>query len=611
MKNFKIIIIGGGHAGLEAACISKQFVDDVALITLPNIGIASAPCNPSIGGVGKGQVVRELDALGGVMPELADLAGIQYRVLNESKGYAVQSTRVQIDKEQYSVFAEEKVKDLGIEVIRSKVTKIQVIDSIYHITTQTENYTCEKLIMTVGTFLKGKLHIGLDQVVGGRSGSESVDSLTDIFSDIKLVPTRFKTGTPARLNINSINFDKVEEQPSDSLTDNFYYKNYKNTRNLSQVSCYLTRTNEDTLKIIRDNKERSPMYNGQISGVGARYCPSIEDKAYRYPDKNIHHVFLEPEGLNLNTVYPSGISTSLPKDAQQAFINTINGLENAVIEEYGYAVEYEVIDTTQLDKTLELIDIPGLYFAGQVNGTSGYEEAAAQGFVAGLNACLAILKRDSITFDRNDCYIGVLIQDLVSNVRDEPYRLFTARSENRLFIREDNAMKRMMPYRKNMLLNTDLDAYQDLFLRDYNLLNDLCDSSYFHEYSKVIRSLDPDNQITKRINLRELLKQSWLDPVFTLNKFIYFHGLKFKKNAIKAVAVESKYNGYINRSNQQLIKVLKLDNKKISWSDVIISENVSYECKQRITKIRPETFGELRRIDGLRAASISSISMSI
>jgi len=383
MKTFDIIVIGGGHAGLEAAWISAQFGLRVGLVTSPGIGLASAPCNPSVGGVGKGQVVRELDALGGAMGILADKAGIQYRTLNDSKGLAVQSTRVQIDKDRYSQQAEALIASIpNITVVRAKLTGVERSEVGFKLIAGAESFEAKKVVMTVGTFLNGKLHQGENQRIGGRVDVEAADSLTDIFRDIKTRPARFKTGTPSRILKSSIDTSQMDEQPSDPETRNFHCMNSPSERSSQQVSCYLTHTNLETLTIIRNNKERSPMYNGQIKGVGARYCPSIEDKAYRYPDRNSHHVFVEPEGLELDTVYPSGISSSLPADVQEAFIRTIPGMQNAIIKIPGYAVEYDVVDTTELTLGLEYRALPGLYFAGQVNGTSGYEEAAGQGWVA-------------------------------------------------------------------------------------------------------------------------------------------------------------------------------------------------------------------------------------
>jgi tRNA uridine 5-carboxymethylaminomethyl modification enzyme len=388
---FDILIIGGGHAGIEAANIASQFQLKVAIVTMPGVALGSAPCNPSVGGVGKGQVVRELDALGGIMGLLADKAGIQFRMLNDSKGFAVQSTRVQIDKDRYSLAAEEHISHISnISVFREKVVSVIQEDDNFTVVTTNRSYRTKKLVVTVGTFLNGKLHTGTEQRSGGRVDCDPSSSLEDLFAKITTTPQRFKTGTPPRIHKDTIDYSKLEEQPSDSSVRNFHCLNSPYSRTLQQVSCYLARTNSETMEIIRASKDKSPMFNGQIRGVGARYCPSIEDKAHRYPDKNIHHVFVEPEGLDLDTMYPSGISSSLPREVQEDYVRSICGLESAEILVYGYAVEYDVVDTTTLSMTLEHNEIRNLYFAGQVNGTSGYEEAAGQGFIAGANAALKL-----------------------------------------------------------------------------------------------------------------------------------------------------------------------------------------------------------------------------
>ncbi|HLT22066.1 MAG TPA: tRNA uridine-5-carboxymethylaminomethyl(34) synthesis enzyme MnmG [Bacteriovoracaceae bacterium] len=613
MNVFDVTIIGGGHAGIEAAYIASQFDLNVAIITIPGIPLGSAPCNPSVGGVGKGQVVREIDALGGLMGILADKAGIQFRTLNDSKGFAVQSSRVQIDKEAYAEWAERIIGTIpNITVIRERlVSAFRSDDDLFDLTTTERSYRTKKLVMTVGTFLNGKLHTGSEQSTGGRIDCEASGGLTDIFSQIKTNSARFKTGTPPRIDIDSIDYTKLEEQPSDPTVRNFHSLHEPFSRESKQVSCWLARTNEKTMGIIRANKERSPMFNGQIKGVGARYCPSIEDKAYRYPDKNTHHVFIEPEGLNLRTMYPSGISSSLPKEVQEEFVQSIPGLENAKILIHGYAVEYDVVDTTELNITLEHKEVKDLYFAGQVNGTSGYEEAAGQGLIAGINASLSLLGLDPLILSRHDSYIGVMIEDLTSNTRDEPYRLFTARSENRLYIREDNTLIRISPYRAQLCLNKKIDEYQRSFLEQYKVLVDFCDSQMIPENSPLLAkySGETDQQrLNRRMSVSEILRQAWLNPITTLEGVLSYFGVILPYDLVRTVAISKKYDGYIKRSEGQYDKIKKLEGMRIDWQKLVDSHNISFECKQRIGRIRPETFGQLKLIEGIRPATLAVVA---
>lgn len=611
-NNFDILIIGGGHAGLEAAWAANQFQGvRVGIITMPGVPIASAPCNPAVGGVGKGQVVREIDALGGLMGELADRSAIQYRTLNESKGFAVQSTRVQIDKELYSLYAEEVISNSSIIVIREKVDRVSKnYDESFTIIANGRNLNSKRVVVTTGTFLNGKMHKGDEITSGGRVDSYGSVSLNDLFAQVKSLNKRFKTGTPPRIKKSSIDFDKMEIQPSDPNSQTFHWKHLESDRKLAQLNCYLTRTNVKTLDIIRKNKEKSPIFNGQIEGVGPRYCPSIEDKAYRYTDKNVHHVFVEPEGINLNTFYPNGISTSLPKDIQEDFLRTIVGLEGAEIDVYGYAVEYDVVDTTYLTDCLEYIDIRGLYFAGQVCGTSGYEEAAGQGLVAGLNAYLSLTGDKRVLLSREDSYIGVMIDDLTGNMRDEPYRLFTARSENRLMIREDNAIKRMSTYRKSLGLDKPLDRYITSFEAELKALEAVIKSCNFMP-SASSRLLFEENRwgrITEKTSLTELLKRGVLDPVEALTLILEVGGLSFDSRVVRQAAVDAKYEGYIKRAKIELDKYSKLAKKKIVSDYLVDDKNLSNECRQRISNIRPQTFGQLQRIEGIRPATVAYVA---
>jgi tRNA uridine 5-carboxymethylaminomethyl modification enzyme len=610
--NFDVVVLGGGHAGLEAAYCSSQFASlKIAIITLPEVGIASAPCNPSVGGIGKGQVVKELDALGGAMGILSDLAGIQYRTLNESKGIAVQSTRIQIDKIKYSRFAEDLISKIeNIVVLRKAVSNIKVQEAgDYKFEIYSENNVialAKSLVITAGTFLGGKLHCGPEIKVGGRIETMASPTLNSLLRLGDRIPKRFKTGTPARIKRHTINFSKVEEQPSDNSVRNMHLWHDASKRHLDQVSCYLTRTNSSTLKVIRDNKEKSPMYNGQISGVGARYCPSIEDKAYRYPDKDIHHVFIEPESLELDTFYPSGISTSLPKDIQEGFIKTIDGLEDAEIAVYGYAVEYDVVDTSSLKTSLEHKIIPNLYFAGQINGTSGYEEAAGQGLVAGFNAALGILGASPLILDRNESYIGLMIDDLVTTERDEPYRLFTARSENRLFLREDNAFIRMFPYRMQLGLDKSHDFNLETLIYEYSLCKSWIESLNIDiQWKNFLTNISYFNENVMPL---EILKDPNYDPRSLLKKIAYYYNIEWNYDVICTVAIEIKYRGYINKAQEQQQAIDKIEKKRLNLDLILKSKNVSFECKQRIERYKPETFGQLKRLSGIRPATLTVVA---
>lgn len=611
-NSFDITVVGGGHAGSEAAWISAELKLNVALISGPGAGLASTPCNPAIGGVGKGQVVREIDALGGLMGIVADKAGIQFRTLNESKGFAVQSTRVQVDKELYTKYAEEFLTSKeNITVVREMVKSITRVENGFIIKLDSgREINSSKVVITTGTFLGGKLHTGEEQKAGGRVECKESVGLNDLLSQIKTLPNRFKTGTPPRIDRKTIDFSKMEPQESDPETRNFHSLSEPSGRVSRQVSCYLTRTNSETLSIIRANKERSPIFNGQIKGIGPRYCPSIEDKAFRYTEKDVHHVFVEPEGLDLETIYPNGISTSLPKDVQESFIQTISGLENAKILIHGYAVEYDVVDTSELSRSMEYKDLPGLYFAGQVCGTSGYEEAAGQGIIAGINASLSFLGKEPLVLDRNDSYIGVMIEDLVSNKRDEPYRLFTARSENRLYVREDNTTQRIYKYRKSLDLLTPLDVFQDNFLDEIDVLEKLIESTKYYstEENKEYFLARGYGSLETNISFKELLRRPNLNPINVLRDEALRMGAIFHPDVIRTVAIAAKYEGYIDRATVESEKINRMSKKRINWEILAESKNISFECKLRIKAIKPETFGQLQRMEGIRPATLAFVA---
>ena len=581
---------------MEAAWMASQFKLSCGLLTMPGVPLGSMPCNPAIGGVGKGQIVREIDALGGLMGRLTDKSGIQFRMLNLSKGYAVRSTRVQTDKNLYSQAAEKIMEESPyVSVIRKKVTIIEKKTNLFQVYAGEELFKSHKLVVTTGTFLGGVLHTGKKKVSGGRVDCQASSGMKNLFSQVKTLPVRFKTGTPPRILKNSIDFKGLPEQSSHSDVLNFHCLSHPFSRQIPQMACYLTETTEKTLDIIRKNKKYSPLFNGQIQGIGPRYCPSIEDKAFRYPEKHRHHIFLEPEGIDLATVYPNGISTSLPEEIQDSFIRTIPGLEQANIKTYGYAVEYDVVDTKELKNTLEYGEIEGLYFAGQVNGTSGYEEAAAQGLLAGANGALALLKKAPLVLSRYDSYMGVMVDDLLSMKRDGPYRIFTARAENRLEIREDNTTTRMSKYRKLLELHEKLDIWQKDYLLSLEKLLKLCEKILFR---------DGDSSFF----LSKLLKRSEIDPVHSLKKELIERGDEFEERVIAEAAISIKYSGYIQRAHESRIRLMKLNEKRINWQKLCDTPQISCECRGRIAQARPATFYQLQKIEGIRPTTLALVA---
>ena len=619
--NYDVIVVGAGHAGSEAALASARMGAKTLLLTMNLEMVAFMPCNPSVGGPAKGVVVREIDALGGEMGRNMDKSFVQMRILNTKKGPAVRSLRAQADRKIYAREMKKTVEaQENLDTVQDIVTELVVENGeIRGIKTKTGmEFSAKAVVIASGTFLRGLLYIGDKRVKGGRMGELSADDLTGSLEKLGFKMGRFKTGTPPRLDIRTLDLEKLEEQPGiTGIPLKFSMRTSdEEVTEKPQLSCYLTRTNAKTHEIILGNLDKAPMYNGSIASTGPRYCPSIEDKVVKFNDKDSHHLFLEPEGFETTEVYISGLSTSYPAEYQQKIVNTIEGLENAHIMRYGYAVEYDIVDPSELDYTLETRKVKGLFLAGQVNGTSGYEEAAAQGIIAGINAALKVKGEEPLILDRETSYIGTMIDDLINKELFEPYRMFTARSEYRLILREDNADIRLSEkgYKIGLL---DKKYYDKVLEKKKNVeetIVKLEDTKLGTSNKRLVEVLEKYGESLKSgTTLKEILRR----PKVTYEDIKYIaevieNGpqLTFDAETEYQIEVQVKYEGYIAKAMQVMEKHKKLDDKQIPKDfDYDSMKGITREAKQRLKEGRPYNVGQASRMSGVTPADISVLLM--
>ena len=605
---YEIIVVGGGHAGCEAALASARLGHKTLLVTSNINNIADMPCNPSIGGPAKGIVVREIDALGGEMGKNADKAALQTKMLNTKKGPAVQALRFQADK---IIYPKEMLKTLNstenLEIKEAMVEKLLVKDKkIQGVELENgEKILASAVILTTGTYLKAVVLTGANRKSSGPHGEKESKFLSDSLKELGFTIKRLKTGTPQRIDKNSIDYSKTKEEKGDDITHTFSFDNIIYRKPEDQISCHLIYTTEKTHEIIKEHLKESSMYGGYVEGIGPRYCPSIEDKVVRFSDKERHQLFLEPESLYYDDIYLQGFSTSMPNEIQDLMVHSLPGLEHAKILKYGYAIEYDAIDSMQLKRSLETKLVENLYTAGQINGTSGYEEAAGQGLIAGINASLKLEGREPLILKRNESYIGVLIDDLVTKGVKDPYRLLTSRAEYRLLLRNDNADLRLRDYGYQVGLISE-EKYKEFCKKKENIkeLEELLKSTRITPKKEVNEYIEtiPSTPLKDGISLYDFLKR----PEITLENIKHFIKLDYTKEELEQVEINAKYEGYIKKANKEAEKMLSLEEKKIPEDinyDTI--PNLASEARQKLAEVRPTTIGQASRISGVNPADIS------